>query len=210
MESPIESAKRSAAHKAVEENYPVNPQFVGIGSGSTIVYVVEAIRDSKDINPSVTKFVPTGSSSRKVIETAGLTPIAFDDLPEGTILDLAFDGADECDEELNLIKGGGACLFQEKLVATQSRKFVCVAGKSLSAYAPSRASYYSLGEKYLPFMNHAYGLGDVLINQITENPSHDSWSPGAGPAFLSKLPPYLPNMSSTNFARLAAVTLKYA
>lgn len=43
-------------------------------------------------------------------------------------LDVAFDGADEVDEELNLIKGGGACLFQEKLVATSAKKFVCVAG----------------------------------------------------------------------------------
>jgi ribose 5-phosphate isomerase A len=44
-------------------------------------------------------------------------------------LDVAFDGADEIDEELNCIKGGGACLFQEKLVATSAKKFVCVAGK---------------------------------------------------------------------------------
>jgi ribose 5-phosphate isomerase A len=44
-------------------------------------------------------------------------------------LDVAFDGADEIDEDLNCIKGGGACLFQEKLVATSAKKFVCVAGK---------------------------------------------------------------------------------
>jgi ribose 5-phosphate isomerase A len=51
-------------------------------------------------------------------------------------LDVAFDGADEIDEDLNCIKGGGACLFQEKLVATSAKKFVCVAGKPfLSQYA---------------------------------------------------------------------------
>ena len=44
-------------------------------------------------------------------------------------IDVAFDGADEIDEELNCIKGGGACLFQEKLVATSAKKFICVAGK---------------------------------------------------------------------------------
>jgi ribose 5-phosphate isomerase A len=43
-------------------------------------------------------------------------------------LDVAFDGADEIDDELNCIKGGGACLFQEKLVATSAKKFICVAG----------------------------------------------------------------------------------
>ena len=47
-------------------------------------------------------------------------------------LDVAFDGADEIDEELNCIKGGGACLFQEKLVATSAKKFICVAGRSFS------------------------------------------------------------------------------
>ena len=44
-------------------------------------------------------------------------------------LDVAFDGADEIDEDLNCIKGGGACLFQEKLVATSAKKFIVVAGQ---------------------------------------------------------------------------------
>ena len=42
-------------------------------------------------------------------------------------MDVAFDGADEVDEDLNCIKGGGACLYQEKLVATHAKKFICVA-----------------------------------------------------------------------------------
>ena len=56
-------------------------------------------------------------------------PMAFDSLPENVMLDVAFDGADEVDDELNCIKGGGACLFQEKLVATRAKKFVCIAGR---------------------------------------------------------------------------------
>lgn len=54
-------------------------------------------------------------------------PMAFDSLPENVMLDVAFDGADEVDDELNCIKGGGACLFQEKLVATRAKKFICIA-----------------------------------------------------------------------------------
>ncbi|MCJ1311833.1 ribose-5-phosphate isomerase rki1 [Agyrium rufum] len=124
--SDIESAKRSAAIRAVKEHYDPNSKFVGIGSGSTIVYVVEAIQAlGKDT--SHIRFVPTGYQSRQVIVRAGLTPIAFDSIPDGTLLDVAFDGADEVDEDLNCIKGGGACLYQEKLVATHARKFVCVA-----------------------------------------------------------------------------------
>lgn len=46
----------------------------------------------------------------------GLDPLAFDSIPAKAQIEVAFDGADEVDAELNCIKGGGACLFQEKLV----------------------------------------------------------------------------------------------
>lgn len=45
------------------------------------------------------------------------------------MIDVTIDGADEVDEELNAIKGGGACQFQEKLVAEAAKKFIIVAGK---------------------------------------------------------------------------------
>merc|ERR1711879_1001780 len=106
-------------------------RFVGIGSGSTIVYGVEAIKEHLQKNPPPANhmnwFVPTGWNSRKVIEAAGLIPIAFDSLPGDSVMDVCFDGADEVDAELNLIKGGGACLFQEKLVAIAAKTFVAVA-----------------------------------------------------------------------------------
>ncbi|KAK0311454.1 ribose-5-phosphate isomerase rki1 [Friedmanniomyces endolithicus] len=127
----IEAAKRKAAYRAVEEHFDSSMRFVGIGSGSTIVYGVEAIKDHLKKNPPppnhMNWFVPTGWNSRKVIEEAGLLPIAFDSLPRETMIEVCFDGADEVDEELNCIKGGGACLFQEKLVACRSKKFVCIA-----------------------------------------------------------------------------------
>jgi ribose 5-phosphate isomerase A len=169
----IEDAKRQAAQRAVAEHFDLSYTFVGIGSGTTIGYVVEAIQElarslaakshrseptaaavpnPPPISPTGTvgiaapnllsniRFVPTGYASRQVIVRAGLTPIAFDSLPAGTLIDVAFDGADEVDNELNCIKGGGACLYQEKLVATHSRKFICVAGRfmhGLAALFPS-------------------------------------------------------------------------
>ncbi|KAG7005072.1 ribose-5-phosphate isomerase [Physcia stellaris] len=124
----IESAKRAAAIRAVADHFPINPSYIGIGSGSTIVYVVDAIRSlPPHYNLTHTLFVPTGYQSRQVLYAAGLRDIKFDSLPRDTLIDVAFDGADEVDEELNCIKGGGACLYQEKLVATHARKFVCVA-----------------------------------------------------------------------------------
>jgi hypothetical protein len=125
-DATIESAKRAAAKQAVADHFDPSASNVGIGSGTTIVYVVEAIKEASK-NPAI-RYVPTGYQSRQVLIKAGLTPIAFDSLSEDVMLDIAFDGADEVDLELNCIKGGGACLFQEKLVAERARKFVCVAG----------------------------------------------------------------------------------
>lgn len=124
----IETAKRNAAQKAVADHFDPSARYVGIGSGSTIVYVVEAIKALKDERVSRINYVPTGYQSRQVIYNAGLQDIKFDSLPPDAVIDIAFDGADEVDEDLNCIKGGGACLYQEKLVATHARKFICVAG----------------------------------------------------------------------------------
>ena len=142
MAEQIEAAKKRAAERAVADHFDPSFRYVGIGSGTTIIYVVDAIKATFEkyiastdaanhgsLDPSTTiQFVPTGYQSRQVIVKAGLTPIAFDSLPEHVMLDVAFDGADEVDDDLNCIKGGGACLFQEKLVATKAKKFVCVAG----------------------------------------------------------------------------------
>ncbi|KAF1839508.1 ribose 5-phosphate isomerase [Decorospora gaudefroyi] len=121
----VEAAKRAAAHQAVADHFDPAATYVGIGSGTTIVYVVEAIKE-RSTNPNIL-FVPTGYQSRQLVVNAGLTAISFDSLPDHVMLDVAFDGADEVDSELNCIKGGGACLFQEKLVAERAKKFVCVA-----------------------------------------------------------------------------------
>lgn len=125
--SAIEAAKKAAGKTAVANHYPKDAKYVGIGSGSTIVYVVEAIKEA-GIDTSSTKFVPTGFQSKELVKQAGLQVAEFDAVPEGTVLDVAFDGADEVDDELNLIKGGGACLFQEKIVALQAKEFIVVAG----------------------------------------------------------------------------------
>lgn len=154
--SPVEASKRRAAFKAVADHFDPAFRYIGIGSGSTVVYVVEAIAEKgRDITSKMI-FVPTGDQSKQLIIEAGLPVGSIDALPpvesipgnmSGAIayavatgkqdmglkgkrqsLDVAFDGADEIDEDLNCIKGGGACLFQEKLVATSAKKFICVAG----------------------------------------------------------------------------------
>lgn len=123
----VETSKRQAAYQAVKDYLLPEYTRIGIGSGSTVVYVVEAIAA---LGPAVTSkmaFYPTGSQSEELIEAAGLTLQYISKLPAGQQLDVAFDGADEVDDELNLIKGGGACLWQEKIVAASAKQFVCVA-----------------------------------------------------------------------------------
>merc|ERR1712169_10171 len=127
----VESAKRAAAIQAVEEHLLPSHRYVGIGPGSTVVYVVEAIvAKGADFFKNMV-FIPTGSQSKGLIRTAGLTLANLDERPvvngRPVQLDVCFDGADEVDAELNLIKGGGACLFQEKLVAIAAKTFVAVA-----------------------------------------------------------------------------------
>lgn len=136
----IESAKKAAAFQAVEDHLSPTDKFVGIGSGSTVVYVVEAIAAKGPSFSANMTFIPTGSQSKGLIRAAGLRLCNLDERPVvdgvSVALDVAFDGADEVDEDLNLIKGGGACLFQEKLVAVAAKKFIAVAGASISYYLP--------------------------------------------------------------------------
>lgn len=143
----VEESKRAAAKVAVANHYPKDAKWVGIGSGTTIVYVVEAIK-AAGLDTALTRYVPTGYQSRQLIINAGLTAVEFDAIPAGTVLDVAFDGADEVDDELNCIKGGGACLFQEKIVAMQAKQFICVAGMSTSHHGGRN------GLKLIPILSH--------------------------------------------------------
>ena len=122
-EEEIELAKKNAAMRAVEENLK-NNTILGVGSGSTIVHAVkrvaEIIREKKwDI-----KCIPTSFQAYQLIMEHGLNYTTLDRHP---IIDLDIDGADEIDQDLNLIKGGGGCLVQEKIIASNSKKVIIVA-----------------------------------------------------------------------------------
>lgn len=132
---PVEASKRLAARKAVEDHFPADAKVIGIGSGSTVIYAVERILERDDTDDVI--FIPTGFQSKELINGGGLTLGEIDAHP---IIDVAFDGADEVDAGLQCIKGGGACLFQEKLVASCAKKFVIV--------ADYRKNSAQLGEKW--------------------------------------------------------------
>jgi ribose 5-phosphate isomerase A len=119
----IEEAKKKAAHAAIDAHVK-SGMALGIGSGSTIVYAVERLAARVRSEGLAVVCVPTSFQSRELIVAHGL-PLS--DLERTPSLDVAFDGADECDDALNLIKGGGGCLLQEKLVASCAKQLVIVA-----------------------------------------------------------------------------------
>lgn len=120
---PLENAKKIAAYKAVDE-YVKDNSVVGIGSGSTIIYavlrLVERVKEEK-LNVVC---VPTSFQARQLILNNHLS---LGDLETYPKLDCAIDGADEVDSEMNLIKGGGGCLLQEKIVASCADQLVIIA-----------------------------------------------------------------------------------
>ncbi len=119
----IEMGKKNAAIKAVEENVKEN-MILGIGSGSTVVYAIQRIGELNKDNNLNLKCIPTSFQAYQLIIESGLTLVSLDQYPE---IDLDIDGADEVDKDLNLIKGGGGCLVQEKIIASVSKRVVIVA-----------------------------------------------------------------------------------
>ncbi|XP_050458559.1 ribose-5-phosphate isomerase [Cataglyphis hispanica] len=120
---PLESAKKIAAYKAVNE-YVQNNTVVGIGSGSTVIYAVHRLAERVKEEGLNIVCVPTSFQARQLILDNHLT---LGDLETYPKLDCAIDGADEVDAEMNLIKGGGGCLLQEKIVASCAQRFVVIA-----------------------------------------------------------------------------------
>jgi len=135
-QQPVELAKKKAAYAAVDD-FVKDKQIIGVGSGSTVVYAVERLAQRVREEKLSIVCVPTSFQSTNLIIQNGLQLGDLNRFPE---IDVTIDGADECDENLNLIKGGGACQTQEKLVAANSKMLVII--------ADYRKDSKTLGEKW--------------------------------------------------------------
>jgi len=120
----IEAAKRLAAYTAVDRHIGPDDRVIGIGSGSTVPYVVERILQQGQERNRDRIFLPTGFQSQQLITQAGL---CLGDIAQYSKLDVTIDGADEVDTGLNCIKGGGACQLREKVLAEAAKTFIVVA-----------------------------------------------------------------------------------
>ncbi len=111
-------AKRLAAEKAIE--YVEDGMIVGVGTGSTVAYFIDALAAWKD---RIEGAVSSSEQSTARLKAHGIEVI---DLNTAGSLSLYVDGADECDPHKRLIKGGGAALTREKIIAEASERFVCI------------------------------------------------------------------------------------
>ncbi len=105
-------------------NYIKDDMIVGVGTGSTVKYFVEHLANKRDIIRA------TVSSSEQTTTLLKQYKIPVFDLNSAGDVDIYIDGADEINHHLQMIKGGGAALTREKIIAAASRKFICIVDQS--------------------------------------------------------------------------------
>jgi len=104
--------------------YVVPGEIVGVGTGSTVNKFIDALATMKD---QIKGAVSSSVASTERLQALGIPVFDSNDVPR---LSVYIDGADEIDGQGNMIKGGGAALTREKIVAAQSDRFVCIADES--------------------------------------------------------------------------------
>ena len=104
--------------------YVVKGEIVGVGTGSTVNKFIDALASMKD---QIKGAVSSSEASTLRLKALGIPVFDANDVGE---LAVYIDGADEIDGQGNMVKGGGAALTREKIVAAQSRQFVCIADES--------------------------------------------------------------------------------
>ena len=104
--------------------YVVPGEIVGVGTGSTVNKFIDALATMKD---QIKGAVSSSEASTVRLKALGI-PVF--DSNEVVSLSVYIDGADEIDHQGHMVKGGGAALTREKIVAAQSKQFVCIADES--------------------------------------------------------------------------------
>ncbi|MEZ0472229.1 ribose-5-phosphate isomerase RpiA [Luteimonas salinilitoris] len=114
----MSASKRLAGEKAID--YVEDGMIVGVGTGSTVAYFIDALARMRD---RIGGAVSSSEQSTQHLRGHGIDVL---DLNAVGPLPLYVDGADECDPHRRLIKGGGAALTREKIIAEASERFVCI------------------------------------------------------------------------------------
>ncbi|TAJ51506.1 MAG: ribose-5-phosphate isomerase RpiA [Nevskiaceae bacterium] len=115
-------AKKAVAEAALA--YLVPGEILGVGTGSTVNYFIDALASRK---ADIAGAVSSSEASSARLKAIGIPVL---DANSAGPLSIYVDGADETDPHLRLIKGGGAALTREKIVAEAARSFVCIVDES--------------------------------------------------------------------------------
>ncbi|KJG13258.1 ribose 5-phosphate isomerase [Photobacterium iliopiscarium] len=110
--------KKAAGWAALE--YVTKDSIVGVGTGSTVNHFIDALATRKE---EIKGAVSSSIASTERLEQIGITVF---DANEVASLDIYVDGADEVNAQFDMIKGGGAALTREKIVAAIAEKFICI------------------------------------------------------------------------------------
>ncbi|HEX9208131.1 MAG TPA: ribose-5-phosphate isomerase RpiA [Steroidobacteraceae bacterium] len=113
-----DTKKQRAALAAIEHVRPGT--VIGVGTGSTVNFFIDALAA---MQPRIAGAVSSSEASTRRLQAHGIPVL---DLNAVDGLEVYVDGADEATRDLHLIKGGGAALTREKIVAAASRRFVCI------------------------------------------------------------------------------------
>jgi ribose 5-phosphate isomerase A len=111
--------------KDVVERYVKDNQVIGLGSGSTIAFLVKEMARLE--NKNTLKFIVTSLQIKTEAENSGLEIVDENQIPE---IDIVFDGADQIDSQYNMIKGGGGALLKEKILISSAKKVIIIADSS--------------------------------------------------------------------------------
>ena len=120
-----EDQKKAAAEHALK--IVENGRKIGLGTGSTANYFIEAAAAKVKREKLNVEFVPTSAATYALGQKLGLTLKTLEEIP---FLDFTVDGADEVDSSYRLIKGGGGALHREKIVASSSKFVICICDES--------------------------------------------------------------------------------
>jgi len=122
MSAEGDAKKRLAAQAALD--YVIDGAVIGVGTGSTVNFFIEALIPYRN---RVRAAVSSSNASTERLLAGGIAVLDLNDVDD---LGLYVDGADEATRSLHLIKGGGAALTREKIVAAAAARFVCIADES--------------------------------------------------------------------------------
>ncbi|MEM0899896.1 MAG: ribose-5-phosphate isomerase RpiA [Pseudomonadota bacterium] len=143
----LKSQAGAAALSHVEEGMKL-----GIGTGSTAEAFVHLLAERVAGGLTIVG-VPTSERTAKLCMDLGIPLASLDEEPE---LDLTIDGADECDRDLRLIKGGGGALLREKIVAHASKSMIVIADDSKLVE--------TLGKFPLPIEVNKFGVKATILS----------------------------------------------